>query len=167
MSCLHITIVHAFLKVKDPLSEDDYLTDNMIRIVWGLYILNIVSHKHQFGARRGMWNSAGSQIFCQHSTKRSAQLWPLGNEGKTVGETRNMSWTPAWNHFLLLYLQTSLDSQTGLHSQHTEPISDQPEEFILNSQTWALRYHKSWPTIYVKKPSFYKQFYQNSAYSMK
>lgn len=49
LSCLHITIVHASLKVKEHLSGDDCLTDNVIRIVWGLFLLNVGGHMYQCG----------------------------------------------------------------------------------------------------------------------
>lgn len=59
LSCLHITIVHASLKVKVLLSGDGYLTDNVIRIVWGVFIWNGGGHMYQSGKRdiRGLESS--------------------------------------------------------------------------------------------------------------
>lgn len=59
LSCLHITIVHASLKVKVLLSGDGYLTDNVIRIVWGVFIWNGGGHMYQSGKRdiRGLASS--------------------------------------------------------------------------------------------------------------
>lgn len=52
LSCLHITIVHASLKVKVLLSGDGYLTDNVIRIVGGVFIWNGGGHTYQSGGKR-------------------------------------------------------------------------------------------------------------------
>lgn len=164
MSCLHITIVHAFLKVKDPLSEDDYLTDNTIRIVWGLFVLNAVSHIYQFGAKG---NSSDGAKLMKYLCKKCAQLWPLVFwQGRwDVKETRNMSLglqeetvfclsgtsREARRHASSFLPVATAAAPTGPHSQHKPPTSDQSEELVYSlTKTCVLRNHESRTIIYLK-----------------
>lgn len=154
------------LKGEGSLSEDDYLNDNMIRIVWGLFILNVVSHKYQFGARGGTWNSSDGVKLMKYLSKRCTRLWPFTfwqGRWDCGGETEICLLDPSKK---LLFVPPSADlprcqlkgfslmllqHPRQAYTQHKPPTSDQPKEFVhILTELWVSRNHRSRATTYLK-----------------